>query len=101
MGDSMGYYVSLPEETLQTAMLRYRKSGIWAANSCINTAHNSAVYLFPIGTSYTIFNDQGKFITNSKTTYSYWEDTLNLPIPNFASLKSRERAYLFIPSGVK
>ena len=96
----MGYYVGLRGETFQEIIVRYRRSGIFAANSCINTAHNSATYLFPHSTSYIIVNEQGKFMTSNVTSYSYWEDTLNRPVPNFSALRASERAYLFIPSGL-
>ena len=96
----MGYFVGLRGETFQDITVRYRRSGIFAGNSCINTAHNSATYLFPRNTAYIIVNELGKFMTSNVTNYSYWEDTLNRPVPNFSSLKASERAYLYIPSGL-
>jgi hypothetical protein len=96
----MGYYVSLPGESMTQITSRYRKSGIFAASSCVNNAHKAAEFLFPYETRYLIVNDQGKMVMSAVTYFSYWESILNRPVPNFASLRASDRAFLYIPSGL-
>ena len=90
------YYAALPGEDLERAKLRYKRSGIIIASTSRNAAVRAAQFLFPSGTKFNILSVTGGVSATGYNSFSYWNDELRRPIPNWLDLNAYDRKTLHV-----